>query len=51
MERKKNQTAALKSAIAAGERSGESNLSLREIAAQVKKSREGGNKPKAAKQG
>lgn len=37
MERQKNQTAALKSAVAAGERSGESNLSLHEIAAQVKK--------------
>ncbi len=51
MERQKNQISALKSAIAAGERSGESNLSLHEIAAQVKKSREGGNNRKSPKQG
>lgn len=36
-EHQKNQTAALRNAVAAGERSGESNLSLHEIAAQVKK--------------
>ncbi|MDF1580153.1 MAG: type II toxin-antitoxin system ParD family antitoxin [Desulfuromonadales bacterium] len=36
LERQENQAAALKSAIEAGERSGESDLSLRDIAAQVK---------------
>jgi antitoxin ParD1/3/4 len=36
LERHENQMAALKSAVEAGERSGESNLSLRDIAAQVK---------------
>lgn len=36
LERQENQAAALRSAVEAGERSGESNLSLRDIAAQVK---------------
>ncbi|MEX0827361.1 MAG: type II toxin-antitoxin system ParD family antitoxin [Haliea sp.] len=36
LERQENQTAALRSAVKAGERSGESDLSLRDIAAQVK---------------
>ncbi|WP_227370754.1 type II toxin-antitoxin system ParD family antitoxin [Halomonas sp. M20] len=36
LEHQENQTAALRSAIEAGERSGESDLSLHEIAAQVK---------------
>jgi antitoxin ParD1/3/4 len=36
LERQENQVAALKSAVEAGERSGESDLSLRDIAAQVK---------------
>lgn len=36
LERQENQLAALRSAVEAGERSGESDLSLREIAAQVK---------------
>jgi antitoxin ParD1/3/4 len=36
LERQENQTAALRSAVEAGERSGESDLSLRDIAAQVK---------------
>ena len=37
LERQENQTAALRSAVEAGERSGESGLSLRDIADQVKK--------------
>ncbi|MBO2618334.1 type II toxin-antitoxin system ParD family antitoxin [Shewanella algae] len=37
LERQENQTAALKSAIEAGERSGESPLSLRDIAEQIKR--------------
>jgi antitoxin ParD1/3/4 len=36
LEHKENQMAALKNAVEAGERSGESDLSLRDIAAQVK---------------
>ena len=36
LERQESQTAALKSAVEAGERSGESDLSLHDIAAQVK---------------
>lgn len=36
LERQENQLAALRSAVEAGERSGESDLSLRDIAAQVK---------------
>ncbi len=36
LERQENQTSALKSALEAGERSGESDLSLRDIAARVK---------------
>jgi len=36
LERQENQIAALKSAVEAGERSGESDLTLRDIAAQVK---------------
>ena len=36
LERQESQTAALRSAVQAGEQSGESELSLREIAAQVK---------------
>ncbi len=36
LERQESQTAALKNAVEAGERSGESDLSLRDIAAQVK---------------
>jgi len=36
LERQENQLAALRSAVEAGEQSGESNLSLRDIAAQVK---------------
>jgi len=36
LERQENQTAALKSAVEAGEQSGESDLSLRDIATQVK---------------
>jgi antitoxin ParD1/3/4 len=36
LERQESQTAALKSAVEAGERSGESELSLHDIAAQVK---------------
>jgi antitoxin ParD1/3/4 len=37
LERQESQTAALKSAIEAGERSGESPLSLRDIAERVKR--------------
>ena len=37
LERQENQTAALKSAVEAGERSGESSLSLHEIATQEKR--------------
>ncbi|MBC8798429.1 type II toxin-antitoxin system ParD family antitoxin [Shewanella algae] len=37
LERQESQTAALKSAIEAGERSGESPLSLRDIAEQIKR--------------
>ncbi|MEA3363944.1 MAG: type II toxin-antitoxin system ParD family antitoxin [Thermodesulfobacteriota bacterium] len=37
LERQENQMAALRRAVEAGERSGESDLSLRDIAAQVKK--------------
>lgn len=36
LERQEDQAAALKAAVEAGERSGESDLSLRQIAAQVK---------------
>ncbi|KPQ22448.1 MULTISPECIES: type II toxin-antitoxin system ParD family antitoxin [unclassified Halomonas] len=36
LERQENQTAALRSAVEAGERSGESDLSLHDIAAQIK---------------
>lgn len=36
LERQENQMAALRGAVEAGERSGESDLSLRDIAAQVK---------------
>ena len=36
LERQENQTAALRSAVEAGELSGESDLSLRDIAARVK---------------
>jgi antitoxin ParD1/3/4 len=36
LERQESQTAALRCAVEAGERSGESDLSLRDIAAQVK---------------
>lgn len=36
LERQEDQTSALKSAVEAGERSGESDLSLRDIAARVK---------------
>jgi antitoxin ParD1/3/4 len=36
LERQENQTMALKKAIQAGEQSGESDLSLKDIAAQVK---------------
>lgn len=37
LERQENQTTALRSAVEAGERSGESDFSLRDIADQVKK--------------
>lgn len=37
LERQENQTTALRNAVEAGERSGESGLSLRDIADQVKK--------------
>lgn len=37
LERQENQTTALRNAVEAGERSGESDLSLRDIADQVKK--------------
>ena len=37
LERQENQTTALRSAVEAGERSGESDLSLRDIVDQVKK--------------
>ncbi|WP_409523870.1 type II toxin-antitoxin system ParD family antitoxin [Nitrincola sp. MINF-07-Sa-05] len=36
LERQENQTAALRNAVEAGERSGESDMTLRDIAAQVK---------------
>ena len=36
LERQENQTAVLRQAVEAGERSGESDLSLQDIAAQVK---------------
>ena len=39
LEHQESQTAALKSAIEAGEQSGESDLSLHDIAAQVKQKR------------
>ncbi|MGP9766519.1 type II toxin-antitoxin system ParD family antitoxin [Halomonas sp. AOP13-D3-9] len=39
LERQENQMAALRSAVEAGERSGESDLPLRDIAAQVKQKR------------